>query len=86
MLSVLRTNVVLSLCQVIFGKDAHHSMEELAESGYEVIGVDWTIKPQKARQVPCSASSLNSILNTYTRIYLKHYEYPPTENIHTIIL
>ena len=36
---------------MVFGKDAHHSMEELAESGYEVVGVDWTIKPQRARQV-----------------------------------
>ena len=45
------TGDIWSLWQVIFGKDAHHSMEELAESGYEVVGVDWTIKPQRARQV-----------------------------------
>lgn len=35
--------------QTIFAKDAHFALEELAESGYDVISLDWTIKPKHAR-------------------------------------
>uniref|UniRef100_A0A8D0G7T4 Uroporphyrinogen decarboxylase n=1 Tax=Sphenodon punctatus TaxID=8508 RepID=A0A8D0G7T4_SPHPU len=34
---------------IIFAKDAHYALEQLAESGYEVVGLDWTLRPQEAR-------------------------------------
>nr|CAD7260364.1 unnamed protein product [Timema shepardi]CAD7572151.1 unnamed protein product [Timema californicum] len=33
----------------IFAKGAHYGLEELANSGYDVIGIDWTVDPVKAR-------------------------------------
>jgi len=35
--------------QIIFAKDAHYALEELSESNYEVVSLDWTIKPKNAR-------------------------------------
>ncbi|XP_066479287.1 uroporphyrinogen decarboxylase isoform X1 [Tiliqua scincoides] len=35
---------------IVFAKDAHYALEDLAESGYEVVGLDWTIRPQDARR------------------------------------
>lgn len=37
------------LFQIIFAKDAHFALEELSQSGYEVVSLDWTVKPQNAR-------------------------------------
>ncbi len=34
----------------MFAKDGHFVLEELAQSHYEVIGLDWTIKPKVARK------------------------------------
>lgn len=39
---------LLSL-QIIFAKDGHFALEELAQAGYEVVGLDWTVAPKKAR-------------------------------------
>ncbi|XP_074859254.1 uroporphyrinogen decarboxylase isoform X1 [Carettochelys insculpta] len=35
---------------IIFAKDAHYALEELAQASYEVVGLDWTIQPQAARE------------------------------------
>lgn len=35
--------------QVVFAKDAHYALEDLAKSGYDVVSIDWTIKPTHAR-------------------------------------
>lgn len=35
----------------VFCKGAMHSLAEQAELGYEVIGLDWTIDPVKAREI-----------------------------------
>ncbi|KAF2978028.1 hypothetical protein EK904_011542 [Melospiza melodia maxima] len=35
--------------QIIFAKDAHYALRDLAHAGYEVVGLDWTIRPQEAR-------------------------------------
>ena len=37
--------------QIIFAKGAHYAIPELSESGYEVVGLDWTIEPQEARKL-----------------------------------
>ncbi|KAG9482855.1 hypothetical protein GDO78_009038 [Eleutherodactylus coqui] len=35
---------------IIFAKDAHYALDDLSQSGYEVVGLDWTIRPQEARE------------------------------------
>lgn len=37
--------------QIVFAKDGHYGLEDLSESGYEVVGLDWTIDPHSARSV-----------------------------------
>ncbi|KAJ8270863.1 hypothetical protein GJAV_G00120120 [Gymnothorax javanicus] len=39
-----------SVPMIVFAKDGHYALEDLAESGYEVVGLDWTIDPQSARE------------------------------------
>ncbi|XP_020843233.1 uroporphyrinogen decarboxylase isoform X1 [Phascolarctos cinereus] len=34
---------------IIFAKDGHYALEELAQAGYEVVGIDWTVNPAQAR-------------------------------------
>lgn len=34
----------------IFAKGAHYALEDLGVSGYEVVGVDWTVDPAEARR------------------------------------
>ncbi|GCB62313.1 uroporphyrinogen decarboxylase [Scyliorhinus torazame] len=44
---------VLGLDQVpmiVFAKDAHYALEDISQSGYEVVGLDWTIQPKVARK------------------------------------
>uniref|UniRef100_A0A668VTW4 Uroporphyrinogen decarboxylase n=2 Tax=Oreochromis aureus TaxID=47969 RepID=A0A668VTW4_OREAU len=35
---------------IVFAKDAHYALEELSQSNYEVVGLDWTIDPLSARE------------------------------------
>lgn len=35
----------------IFAKGAHYALEDLALSGYDVIGIDWTVDPIEARKL-----------------------------------
>lgn len=39
----------LALPQIVFAKDAHYALEDLSQSQYEVVGLDWTIDPRSAR-------------------------------------
>lgn len=34
----------------IFAKGAHYALEELSGSGYDVVGIDWTVDPTEARK------------------------------------
>jgi len=36
---------------VIFAKGGHSALKELSETGYNVVGLDWTIDPTTAREV-----------------------------------
>ena len=45
------TNSYIHFLQIIFAKDAHFALEEVSSSGYEVVSLDWTIKPQNARRI-----------------------------------
>ncbi|KAJ0011910.1 hypothetical protein NQD34_012885 [Periophthalmus magnuspinnatus] len=35
---------------IVFAKDAHYGLEDLSQSHYEVVGLDWTIDPRSARR------------------------------------
>ncbi|MFN8238787.1 MAG: uroporphyrinogen decarboxylase [Chitinophagales bacterium] len=35
---------------ILFAKDAHYILEEFAQTNCSVIGLDWTIEPEKARE------------------------------------
>uniref|UniRef100_A0A667WXK9 Uroporphyrinogen decarboxylase n=1 Tax=Myripristis murdjan TaxID=586833 RepID=A0A667WXK9_9TELE len=35
---------------IVFAKDGHYALEDLSQSHYEVVGLDWTIDPQSARE------------------------------------
>jgi uroporphyrinogen decarboxylase len=36
---------------VVFAKGAMHSLAEMADLGYDVIGLDWSIDPEEARRI-----------------------------------
>ena len=40
---------IISFFQTIFAKDAHFALEEIGQSGYDVVSLDWTVKPKHAR-------------------------------------
>ncbi|XP_062995774.1 uroporphyrinogen decarboxylase isoform X2 [Elgaria multicarinata webbii] len=48
--SKLQKDALPAVPMIVFAKDAHYALEDLAQSGYEVVGLDWTIRPQEARQ------------------------------------
>uniref|UniRef100_A0A8C8LWM0 Uroporphyrinogen decarboxylase n=1 Tax=Oncorhynchus tshawytscha TaxID=74940 RepID=A0A8C8LWM0_ONCTS len=35
---------------IVFAKDGHYGLEDLSQSHYEVVGLDWTIDPRSARE------------------------------------
>lgn len=41
---------VVILLQTIFAKGAHYALKEIADSGYDVMGIDWTVDPVVARE------------------------------------
>ncbi|XP_064606243.1 uroporphyrinogen decarboxylase-like isoform X2 [Liolophura sinensis] len=48
---------------IIFAKDGHFALEELSGSGYEVVGLDWTIRPTNARNKVGASISLQGNLD-----------------------
>jgi len=51
--------------QVIFAKGAHYALTSLGESGYDVVGLDWTMDPKNARNLV--SIPLTSFLITVTK-------------------
>ncbi|XP_028938840.1 uroporphyrinogen decarboxylase isoform X2 [Ornithorhynchus anatinus] len=49
--------------QIIFAKDGHFALEELAQAGYEVVGLDWTMAPSLARERVGKAVTLQGNLD-----------------------
>ena len=37
--------------QTVFAKGAHYALKEVSESGYDVVGLDWTMVPEEVRCV-----------------------------------
>jgi uroporphyrinogen decarboxylase len=70
---------------IIFAKGAHYALQDLAESGYDVIGLDWTIDPEEARQKvgsgvtlqgnldPCALYAPEADLKKYAKEMLKKF-------------
>lgn len=51
LLSKLAAENIAAVPMVLFSKGAMHSLPEQAKTGYEVIGLDWTIDPLEARKL-----------------------------------
>jgi len=47
----LRSESLDVVPMTVFAKGGHYALRELGESGYDVVGLDWTIDPVKARQL-----------------------------------
>ena len=43
-----RLNLVVPM--IVIAKGAHFALEKLAQAGYDVVGLDWTIDPMLARE------------------------------------
>lgn len=41
--------IMLIILQVVFAKGGHYAVSSLSKLSYEVVGLDWTIDPIKAR-------------------------------------
>lgn len=49
--SKLKADGYETVPMTVFAKGGHYALESLSKSGYDVVGLDWTIKPQEARKV-----------------------------------
>jgi hypothetical protein len=43
---------------IVFAKGAHYALAQLGQSGYEVVGLDWTVRPDEARRLVGDTVSL----------------------------
>jgi hypothetical protein len=62
---------------IIFAKGGHYALAELGESGYDVVGLDWTVKPEEARRLVGNKVSLQvSVPNFHDLLFLKSVPVP----------
>lgn len=61
--SKLEKKHVADVPMIIFAKGAHYALDLLAETDYNVIGVDWTITPSEARKQTGSNKTLQGNLD-----------------------
>merc|ERR550519_363743 len=40
-----------SVPMIVFAKDAHYALDDLCDTDFDVIGLDWTIDPETARKI-----------------------------------
>lgn len=69
----------------IFCKDGHYALEEIAQSHYEVVGLDWTIEPKIGRRIcgesltlqgnldPCALYASKEELTRIAKIMLQKF-------------
>ncbi|TSO25254.1 Uroporphyrinogen decarboxylase [Bagarius yarrelli] len=67
-----------SVPMIVFAKDGHYALEDLSQSHYEVVGLDWTIDPRAARQRTGGAVSLQGNMDPCAL-------YAPKESISDIV-
>ena len=75
--------------QIVFAKGAHYALRQLSTSGYDVIGLDWTMDPENARYVaPKRSLPLKNVLRKafftierrVLRIYILYLEVSTCHN------
>ena len=49
--------------RIVFARGAHHALDALADSDFNVIGLDWTIAPSEARRIVGSRAALQGNLD-----------------------
>lgn len=47
---LLKRKSILCLVQCIFPKGGHFALEEVGKAGYDIVGIDWTVRPEDARR------------------------------------
>ena len=60
---LLSDSGIPSVPMIVFAKDVHYGLQELSDSQYDVIGIDWTIDPSKARAQVGSSVTLQGNLD-----------------------
>jgi len=74
----LTTEGLATVPMTVFAKGGHYALSSLAESGYETVGLDWTIKPQEARSIVGSGVTLQGNMDPCAL-------YAPVEEIDRIV-
>ena len=54
---------------IIFAKGAHYAIEDLANSDYDVVSLDWTIKPAFAKRLVGNKVSIQVCIINYLNKY-----------------
>ncbi|GAA51972.1 Uroporphyrinogen decarboxylase [Clonorchis sinensis] len=63
---------------IVFAKDGHYALQQLVDSGYDVIGLDWTIQPMQACALAGSKVALQGNLDPCAL-------YAPDEELHLLV-
>ena len=50
----LKSRSLPDIPMIVFAKDAHYALDDLCDTDYDVIGLDWTIEPTIARKIASS--------------------------------
>ncbi|CAL8100837.1 unnamed protein product [Calicophoron daubneyi] len=48
---------------IIYAKDGHFALKQLVDSGYDVVSIDWTIEPSRAREIAQNKVTLQGNLD-----------------------
>lgn len=49
--------------RIVFARGAHHALDALADADFDVIGLDWTIRPERARRIVGDRAALQGNLD-----------------------
>ncbi|GLH08228.1 Uroporphyrinogen decarboxylase [Gryllus bimaculatus] len=75
----------LDVPMTIFAKGAHYALLEISKCGYDVMGIDWTVNPEEARNIvgpsitlqgnldPCALYAPDNALQSLTREMLNKF-------------
>ena len=87
MFSWVTTKLIYLPRKTIFAKDGHYVLEEISQSHYEVIGLDWTIEPKIGRRIcgetitlqgnldPCALYADKEELQRLAKVMLQKFGY-----------
>ncbi|CAH8467124.1 unnamed protein product [Dicrocoelium dendriticum] len=64
---------------IVFAKDAHYALQELIDSGYDVVSLDWTICPTHARTLAGNKVTLQGNLDPCAL-------YAPNSELHDLVV